>query len=244
VAGFGKQITIVAVLATTFTIARAEPALAQASLLGPGAAYIGGGISGIATSDLDDRLATNGYPTFGQSAGVLGIGAYRWFSSGLMLGFEGNGLIIGEEEHEGGEVGIGGGYATLGIGYSFDLPHRTRVYPRIGIGAGGMGMWFDDNENAVAFDDVLADPSPVPHVDEPILSIDGVVVDAGGGLEFTPMRRGSGPLIGLRFGYLFAPFDSNWDVIRGGSSADVTDGPDASISGFYVRITVGGAWRR
>jgi hypothetical protein len=242
--GFARRITIAGLFAVPFVIGTAQRAHAQAALLGPGAAYIGGGISGIATSDLDDRLEAGGYPTFGKSATTLGIGAYRLLSNRVMLGFEGTGLIIGEEGYPGGEVGIGGGYATLGLGYAIQLSPRARVFPRIGFGAGGMGVWFDSEEDTVAFDDVLANPAPAPDTEEPVLSIDGIVIDAGGGVEFTPMRRGSGLLIGLRFGYLFAPFDTNWDFIRGRNSSDVTGGPEASISGLYLRVVVGGAWRR
>lgn len=43
------------------------------------------------------------------------------------------------------------------------------------------------------------------------------------------MHRGSGVLIGLRFGYLFAPFDSSWDF----HERTATGGPDVSISGAY-----------
>ena len=238
VAGFGKQIAI-ALFATTFSIASAQQALAQASLLGPGAAYIGGGISGIATSDLDDSLATNGYPTFGRDAVTLGLGAYRILSSQVMLGFEGTGLIIGEEPHQGGEVGLGGGYATLGLGYMTQLSSRVRAYPRIGIGAGGFGLWIENADDSIPFDDVLANPRPVDN-DETILSRDGFVTDIGAGIEFLPRRR-RGPMIGLRFGYLVAPFTSSWDLYEEGKA---TGGPDASISGPYIRLVIGGAWRR
>ena len=241
---FAQGITTAGLLALAFGIAGAEPVKAQAGLLGPGAAFIGGGISGIATDELDGRLAARGYPTFGGTATVLGIGAYRMLASGLMLGFEGNGLIIGEEDHANGEVGLGAGYATLGVGYALQLSPRARVYPRLGFGVGGMGLWIESAEDSVAFDEVLANPTLAPDLREQVLSRDGVVFDAGGGIEFTPTRRGSGLLIGLRFGYLFAPFDSDWDHIRGISSRDVTGGPDATISGPYVRVVVGGAWRR
>lgn len=243
-AEFTQRITVAGLLALAFAVGGAEPAEAQAGLLGPGAAFIGGGISGIATDELDNRLVARGYPTFGGTATVLGIGAYRMLSSGVMLGFEGNGLIIGEEDHAGGEVGLGGGYATLGVGFAFQLLPRARVYPRVGLGAGGMGMWIESAEDSAAFDEVLANPTPAPDAREQVLSRDGVVIDAGGGVEFTPIRWGSGLLIGLRFGYLFAPFDSSWDLIRGISSSDVTGGPDATISGPYIRVVVGGAWRR
>jgi hypothetical protein len=36
-------------------------------------------------------------------------------------------------------------------------------------------------------------------------------------------------------------FDSSWDLVYHGKASD---GPDATISGFYLRIVIGGAWRR
>src|SRR5688500_8759055 len=213
---------------------------AQASLLGPGAAFFGAGISGMETGELDDRLAASGYPTFGRTALTIGIGAYRILSNRVMLGGEFNGLIIGEEPHDGGEVGLGGGYATLGIGYSFALSQRARFYPRLGLGVGGFGMWFDNEADSVHFDDVLTDPEPSANLRETVMSRDGLVMDAGAGVEILRGRRSNGPLVGLRFGYLFAPFDSSWDSYE----RKVTGGPDATISGPYVRVIIGGAWRR
>jgi hypothetical protein len=219
----------------------AAPAEAQQALLGPGAAYVAAGVSGIATGELDDRLAARGYPTFGRTATALGLGAYRILASGVMLGGEAQGLIIGEETNAGRVVGLGGGYATLGVGYAVELSPRARIYPRLGLGAGGLALWIESEADTVRFDEVLADPRPVPGR-QPVLSRDGVVVDFGAGAELLPSGRGGGPLIGVRFGYLAARFGSgsSWQLHEGTASG----GPAATIAGPYVRVVIGGAWRR
>lgn len=239
-AGFARRIAGAGLVALALGAA-AGSAGGQAALLGPGAAYVGGGISGIATGELDDRLAARGYPTFGRTAVALGLGGYRLLSSGVMLGGEFNGLVIGEEAHEGREVGLGGGYATLGVGYAVQLSPRTRVYPRLGLGAGGLALWIESEADTVGFDEVLADPRPLPGR-QPVLSRDGVVLDLGAGAEFLPGGRGRGPLIGLRAGYLVAGFGSgsNWQLYEHTASG----GPSATIAGPYLRVVVGGAWRR
>jgi hypothetical protein len=214
--------------------ARAE---AQADFLGPGAGFISAGASGIATGELDDFLAERGYPTFGETAVTLGLGAYRVLQGGVMLGGEFNGLIMGEEAHEGREVGLGGGTLTLGVGYMVNVSPRARVYPRVGLGVGGMGLWVD-RADTVDFEEVLEGETSVDDR-ETVLSRDGVVLDLGAGAEFLPRGR-RGPLIGVRVGYLAASFDSDWDAYE----HTVVGGPEASIGGPYVRLVVGWAWRR
>ena len=230
-----RRITLAGLLALAF--GGGASAEAQADLLGPGAGFIAAGASGIATGELDDWLAARGYPTFGGTAVSVGFGGYRILPGGVMLGGEFNGLVIGEETHEGREVGLGGGYLTLGVGYAVDLSPRARVYPRLGLGVGGMGLWID-RQDTVAFEEVLAGETSVPDR-ENVLSRDGVVVDLGAGAEFLPRGR-RGPLIGVRAGYLAASFGSEWDAYE----HTVVGGPEASITGPYVRMTVGWAWRR
>lgn len=226
-------------LATVFGLAVSPSAHAQAALLGPGAAYIGGGVSRTETEALNDRLAAHGYPTFEKTPGAATFGGYRILSNRVMLGAELNGLIFGEKKDNGREVGVGGGYGTLGVGYMIDVSRRVRVYPRFGLGGGGFGLWIDDESDSVDFNSVLDDPKAA-NLREPVLGRDGLVMDVGGGLELLRSRRGRGPFIGLRAGYLFAPFDSSWNFY----DRKATGGPDATISGPYIRVVVGGAWRR
>jgi hypothetical protein len=231
----------VRLLALALALGAAHPAQAQQGLLGPGAAYVLAGASGIATGELDTRLAARGYPTFGRTATAVGLGAYRTLRSGVMLGGEWHGLIIGEELQAGRVVGLGGGYATLGVGYAIDLSPRARIYPRLGVGAGGLALWSEGAADTVDFDAGLADPRPEPGR-QPVLSRDGLVVDLGGGLELLTGGGRRSPLIGVRAGYLVAQFGSrtDWQLYE----RIARDGPAATIAGPYVRVVVGGAWRR
>ena len=237
-AGIAQRLAVAGLLALGVGIGGPARAEAQAGLLGPGAGYVAAGVSHVATGDLDDRLAARGYPTFGPAAGALSLGAYRILDGGLMLGGEWHGLIMGEQPHEGREVGLGGGYATVGVGYAFELSPRVRVYPRLGLGAGGMGLWIEE-EAEVAFDDVLADPQPVPGR-QPVLSRAGAVVDLGGGAELLPGGWASGLLLGVRFGYLATPFNTSWLLY----DDEASGGPASSIAGPYLRFVVGAAWSR
>ena len=242
-AGITPRLSVAGMLALVLGATGADSAEGQQGLLGPGAAFVAAGVSGIATGELDDRLAARGYPAFGRTAAAVGLGGYRTLASGVMLGFEWHALIMGAEAHQGRTVGLGGGYATLGAAYAVELSPRTRVYPRLGIGAGGIGLWMQREEaDTVGFDEVLADPGPLPARDrETVLSRDGVVVDLGAGAEFRP-RGSGGPLVGLRLGYLAAAFGSasDWQLYERTAS----DGPSARIAGPYLRVVVGGAWRR
>ena len=217
-----------------------RPANAQ-GVFGPGASYLGAGVSGIGTGNLEDRLAARGYPTFGRTAAGVGIGTYHILPGGLTVGGEWNGLILGEKDHQGNEVGIGGGYGTLGLGYMVELSPRIRIYPRFGLGGGGMGLWIERDSGAVGFDDVLANPKPIPEKDrDPVLSRVSVVVDLGFGAEFLPGGWGRGLMVGLRLGYLAAPSSTSWQMY----DQTVSDGPAVSIGGPYIKGMIGVGRRR
>ena len=235
-----RSIMSSAVLALLFVVGGAAPAHAQAALLGPGAAYLGIGASGMATGELDDALAARGYPTFGRTALAVNLGAYRILSSGVMLGAEWHGLIMGEQAHHENEVGLGGGYGTLGSGSMLKVSPRARLYPRSGLGGGGMGVW-RDNDSGVAFDEILANPEASDAGRrELVLSRVSPVLDIGIGAELLPRGRGRGPLIGVRLGYLAAPVNTDWELY----DHSVVGGPAASIGGPYIRGVIGVGWRR
>jgi hypothetical protein len=241
-ARIARRITRTGLLGLALAAGGTEAAAAQGGWLrAPDAGFISAGVSRIATGELDDRLAARGYPTFGTTARAVGIGGYWSLPGGLMLGGEWNGLVIGDEPHQGRTVGLGGGYATVGVGYAVDVSPRVRVYPRLGLGAGGLALWFESEADTVGFDEVLADPRPLPGR-QPVLSHDGVVLDLGAGAELLPGGRGLGPLIGVRVGYLAALFgsDSNWQLYEYTASG----GPSGTIAGPYVRAVVGVGRRR
>src|SRR3954466_8387491 len=84
-----REVTLIQrVLTVAALVSSATMAGAQQSFLGPGAAFISFGTARVATSELDERLAANGYPTFGQKAKSAGLGGYRILSNKVMLGAE------------------------------------------------------------------------------------------------------------------------------------------------------------
>jgi hypothetical protein len=220
----------------------ANAADAQGRILGgPGAEYVAAGVSRLSTGALDDRLAARGYPTFGRGAFALSLGGYRILPRGVTLGAEWHGVIQGDEAHAGRTVGLGGGYATVGVGYAAQLSPRVRLHPRLGVGVGGLGLWTEPEEGAaVGFDEVLADPdryagAPGERDRETVLSHAGLAVDLGAGAELLARRRGRGPLVGVRLGYLAMPFAPEWRL----GDRRVSGGPSATLAGPYVRVMVG-----
>jgi hypothetical protein len=228
-------------LAVSLCLIAFEAGEAQSrSLSGAGAMYLGVGASRVATGKLDDRLSANGYPTFGSGAAGLNAGAHLILPGGVTVGAEWHGLIIGDDEHNGRDVGVGGGYGTLGIGYVKELSPRVRLYPRLGIGGGGMGLWNERNEGGPNFDDVLADPQPVEdETRDPVLSTSSAVIDLGLGGEVLPGGWARGLMFGVRLGYL-AAFNTDWQL----RDQTVSGGPEANIGGPYIRATIGVGWRR
>ena len=201
--------------------------------------FVGAGASSIRTGSLNDQLAAGGYPTFGDGGPALTIAAYRLLRGGIMLGGEWHFISVGDREHQGRDVGLGAGYGTLGVAYALERSSRMRVYPRLGLGIGGMGLWRESAVpgTAVGFDDWLAAPDSDP--DYATLSQASMVVDFGVGAELA-MRRGGdvGAVVGLRIGYLATPFDQGWTS----DGRAVTGAPSATVAGPYVRMLLG--WRR
>lgn len=241
-----RRAMTVGLLALTLGVGAADAAAQARGSRGAVIGYVAAGVSGLGTGELDDRLAARGYPTFGRTAAAVAIGAYLLLDGGVMLGGEWNGLITDAQTHQGRDVGLGGGYGTLGVGYSVALSPRVRVYPRLGLGGGGMGLWVERDGDAVGFDEALADPELYGAPDsgggtgsELIMNRDGAVLDLGGGAEFLPGGWGRGLLIGLRLGYLVAPFSGDWRL----DERQVTGGPASTIGGPYIRVVIGGGPR-
>jgi hypothetical protein len=238
-AALGTALLLTFGAATGITIA-AEPAHTQARPRAGYAGFVAAGVSAVATGELDDRLAASGHPTFGSRPVALNVGAYRLFRSGVMLGAEWHYLNVGDGEHQGRAVGLGAGYATLGLGYAVALSPRVRFYPRLGLGVGGMGLWSeverDVGSGANDFAGWLANPTTDP--DYATLSQASMVVDLGAGVELLLRGRGGGgPLLGLRSGYVVTPFDQGWTQ----DGRSVSGAPDATVAGPYVRAVIG--WR-
>ena len=201
--------------------------------------FVAVGASGFRTAALDGQLAANGYPTFGTGGPAVSVGAYRLFRGAVLLGGEWHYVSLGNERHQDRAIGLAGGYATLGVAYAVHPSRLLRLYPRLGLGVGGMGLWreHDEARPGVGFVEWLANPNSDPGY--ATLSQASMVMDLGAAAELSFRSVSlSGPVIGLRFGYVTTPFDQGWTV----DGRSVTGAPRATVAGPYARLMLG--WRR
>ena len=177
---------------------------------------------------LDDALDAAGYPTFDSEMLAIGGGGYGLVGR-VMVGGEGFGLIAPTRGFEGRELSVGGGYGLFTLGYLLTPERRFDAFPVLGIGGGGLS--FDIGSEAVdTFDDVLENPSRGASMEQ-----FNLLVQIGAGAEY-PLQSDGGLRIGLRAGYLLTAFSSDWTI----NDQSIGGGPDATLGGPFVRLTIGG----
>ncbi|MCS3628165.1 hypothetical protein GGP85_001358 [Salinibacter ruber] len=150
-----------------------------------------------------------------------------------MLGGEGHGLLTADGSFQGRNVSVGGGYGLFNLGYLFRPASGLRVYPLLGLGGGGLQLDIENAGTADDFDDVLDNPNRSASVGQA-----SFLVSLGGGLEYQFGTPGEGRTarLGLRAGYMVSALRSDWQL---GDSA-LAGGPDASMQGPFLRLTIGG----
>ncbi len=195
-----------------------------------GAGFFSVGVNRVQIDALNSRLSEMGYPTFERALLAIGGGGYGVVADVIMLGGEGYGLFTGEKAYQGRSVSLGGGYGFFNVGYLHRLTPHLRVYPMLGLGGGGLTLQIGSAE-AGSFDEVLQNPNR-----QATLTRGSFLVSLGGGLEYRFGDAEGGFLLGLRAGYLLAPYRSDWHL----GDEVLGDGPDASLAGPFVRLTIGG----
>ncbi|CAM3514340.1 hypothetical protein [Salinibacter ruber] len=198
-----------------------------------GAGFFAVGTQFTDLAPLNDRLGGAGYPTFASEMVSLGGGGYGVVANRLMLGGEGHGLLTADGSFQGRNVSVGGGYGLFNLGYLFRPASGLRVYPLLGLGGGGLQLDIENAGTADDFDDVLDNPNRSASVGQA-----SFLVSLGGGLEYQFGTPGEGRTarLGLRAGYMVSALRSDWQL---GDSA-LAGGPDASMQGPFLRLTIGG----
>lgn len=189
--------------------------------------------------DLNPRLQAAGYPSFSEDFLALGGSGYT-VRQRVIIGGEGHGLLGPAEITADGEfrTRISGGYGMFNLGYALVSGPRAALFPAVGVGAGGVVLEILDRA-APSFDDLLLNPGRGVRI-----TTGGLLLDTSAGLTYrlterTTRRRGGtgGLAVGVRAGYTFAPFTTQWRTDLGN---DVAGGPDVPIQGAYVRVMLGG----
>lgn len=198
-----------------------------------GAGFFAIGTNVINIDALNDRLAAFGYPTYGSSFLSLGGGGYGVVGGRVLLGGEGYGLIRPAQSVQGRDVSVGGGYGLATLGYLAWSDTQLRVYPQVGIGAGGFTVDIGSVGDINDFDDVLDDPNRRAELTRGSLLVS---LGVGATYAFSQPDESGGFRIGLQAGYLFAPYSSDWQL----DDASLDNGPDAGFDGPFIRLLIGG----
>ena len=202
-----------------------------------GAGYFAIGTNVLGVDALNDRLSAFGYPTFGSAFLSLGGGGYGLIGGRVLLGGEGHGLIRPSQSVRGRDVSVGGGYGLATIGYLAVTRSSWRVYPQLGVGAGGFTVDIGSAGEATEFDDVLDNPNRRAELSRGSLLV-SLALNAT--YAFSGAKEPGGFRLGVQAGYLLAPYSSDWQL-----DADaLADGPDAGFDGPFIRLLIGGGGGR
>ncbi|TAL34027.1 MAG: hypothetical protein EPN93_12605 [Spirochaetes bacterium] len=200
--------------------------------LTPGFSYLYG------RDSLNDRLAANGYPgvrpAYAASGGGIRIGMDRF-----ILGMEGYGFSGRPRQSATHTVTAAGGFATLNIGYAALVTGNFRLYPLLGLGAGGTVLTIEER-GTPTFDEIMTDPGR------------GVTVTTGGPLVnaslqaeyFIRLINRGGIVIGVQAGYMYQFYDPGWFLAGSGGGRDMRDreadgGPAFRLNGLYGGLRIG-----
>lgn len=183
---------------------------------------------------LNDQLTQAGYPTFATEMLSIGGGGYGVAAGQLLIGGEGYGLITGDKSYQGRNLSVDGGYGLFNLGYLFRPIQNLHVYPLLGFGGGGLSLEIGST-GAETFDDVLDTPNRSATLEKSSLLLS---LGAGAEYEFSK-PEGGGVRLGLRAGYLLAPYEESWQL----GENNLSGGPNVSIGGPFLRLTVGGGDR-
>jgi len=193
----------------------------------------GGSILDIKT--LNSRLESKGYSKFSDNFISFGGGCSQRISNRVIIGGEIH-ILIGEEN----EAAIASGnyrtsltaaYGFFNLGYLVHSKGSLNVYPLLGVGGGG--MWLKIGPHV--FDEILENPKRSTELTSAAFLLN-LALGTEYQLKLWEDEKGEGGLVlGLRFGYTFAPFKGEWTM----DGIDVSGGPKIGITGPYIRLLIG-----
>ncbi|MEW6751528.1 MAG: hypothetical protein AB1505_11205 [Candidatus Latescibacterota bacterium] len=175
-----------------------------------------------------------------DSAISFGLGSHG-VVHGVVIGWELQWLSLRETTNPTGthRAALRGGCGQLNVGFLTYSAEGLDIYPMLGIGASRLDLTITQR-SALAFGQVLQDPDRAVH-----LRTGGFLLSPSLGADYLlPLARSSerlsGVVVGLRLGYGLAPMQGGWEL----DGSDVVGGPQASLSGPYVRLLAGVGSRR
>jgi hypothetical protein len=197
--------------------------------------YFLGGVGFFDLDGINGSLGRAGYSELDNPTLSLGLGTDMSIGH-LILGAEWQWLRnVGTEASRNGiRADISSNYWLFRVGIDAVKWRGLRVYPLLGIGS-GVTKFTVTSEAGADFDDVLDAPTRDLRMTQR-----GFLLDASLGVDYRfkvreTEYRSSFFTVGLRGGYLFAPYSGKWRT----SSAEISNGPDMMSEGPTVQLLLG-----
>jgi len=225
--------------AATFAVAPAFETAGATNLQHGGKGYFMIGWTGLELDDLNRSLNAQGYPGFAKDYLTIGGGGHAVIGR-LVLGGHGHAYLGSDESVNLGGINyntsLDGGAGFFDMGVLAWTHHAFSVTPMVGLGGGGYEIEINER-SAPTFDDVLRDPGRSARV-----SNGAFLIDTSAQFDFIITgdrhhhRGRGGILVGIRAGWVFAPWVGNWQL----DNTEIAGGPDVAPTGPYVRFLLGG----
>ena len=199
------------------------------------------GYNSLDLNNLNKTFEADGYRPFGQDQLKMG-GSLQLFFGNIMTEFEGSGIMNQPVLNDKYVTKMSAGHALFNLGYAIQPIDELRIYPFVGLGMGMIDIQFNQRNLVLSFSEFLNDPGR-----QAKLSTALFLLNTGLGINYT--LPGDFPLtLGLKGGYLWTPFESNWwqlhdtldkDATQERGAANVSDGPGVKLNGPYLNLAIG-----
>lgn len=198
--------------------------------------FVGVGTHSSDVSELNTRLAAAGYPEFSDNF-LSFSGGFNWWTRKLVWSIDGHGLFQPMESNATHDTRLTAAYGLLSVGVPIRPSRQSYVYPMISIGGGG-GQLSMQARSDVSFDELLANPGRTADVTNTSLLFGPRL----GMHFFIPLGHNNaarrGMIIGLRGGYLFSAFETEWSEVD--NLETVSGGPKLNLAGPHIMVVIGG----
>ena len=209
--------------------------MAQSGKAFGGFGYYQPGVQFYMPKNLNDYLPDT-YPDVSFSPFMDMGGGFGVFYN-IVFGFDGGAYTGGTFVKDNRKVELSGEYGTLKLGYVVYKKHGLLVYPSLGYSENIISLFLHGTDETQSFEAITANPEIATTLlyknRTAIISLACQYFVVGSKTD--EMR--SGFAIGLEVGYQLPPFSHGiWTYDNGA----VMDGPQYDLSGFFIRLSIGG----
>ncbi len=197
--------------------------------------YLLGGLGFYDVDAINSSFSDNGYSELKSPALSLGLAGDLSIGR-IIAGIEGHWLknVGTTAERDDLNADINSRYWLYRIGVDLAKWRGLRVYPILGIGTAITTINLT-SESGASFNDVLENPGR-----DVTMSQRALLIDASLGIDYRFKIReneykSSFFTVGVRGGYLFAPYSGEWKT----GSAEISGGPEMIINGPTVQLMLG-----